>query len=368
VCDFGIPLLILACPVLYLKHRSIWLLRAPLALGVFLTTMALAVPTSVAAANQAEVRYLAPAIPLCFAVAVLAAWGLQFLKPKIKWTMIGLAAVSILVETGPEPLPRLLHSTALMYYHELAVPQIESYTPVIDWINTHVPAGSTIFVQPGYKNYPLMMRASKAIYAWQLDDNIEVFAPATPSKDESPTLEAVDPAGKEIVKISVTNGEDPTRAGVAAALIQAWNANPRAAAIARATGNATVILEIKAGATPRIFSSVKNARAGTLMKIKSIDPPRADFRDLPDIHFFGRVAPDFIIRFGTNGESADCETAFELLASRGIRYKFVKTIHLHWKDFYRPERLLHSFITVEPKDGDEIHVYQRITETGKADE
>jgi 4-amino-4-deoxy-L-arabinose transferase-like glycosyltransferase len=257
-CDFVILPLLLACPLLYLKTGSAWLLRAPMALVVFISTIALAVPTSLAQAHNAEVRYLAPAVPICIAIAIVAFAGLESLMPRLKWILLGLSAASILVEPAPGESTPMLGSTALLYYHELAVPQTESYTPVIDWINTHVPAGASIYVQPAYKAYPLMFRASKAVYAWQLKD-----------------------------------------------------------------------------------------------------PPRADFRDLPPIHFAGRIAPEYMIQFGSNSESDGIQQARHQLVLRDIYYKQIDTIHLNWKDLYRPERIWRSFVTVPPKDGEEIYIYQR---------
>jgi hypothetical protein len=257
-CNFVIMPLLLACPVLYFRTRSNWMLRAPMALVVAIFVLSLAVPTSLAQAHNAEVRYLAPDVPLCIGIGILAVWGMQALEPKLKWGLLALAGFSIFIDPTPDPGSSVFASTAVMYYHELAVPQVESYTPVIDWINTHVPAGSSIFVQPGYKAYPLMFRAGKAVYAWQLDD-----------------------------------------------------------------------------------------------------PPRADFKNLPDIQFFGRTAPDYLIRFGTNSESQAMDDARHQLAMRGIYYDQIKTIHLNWKDLYRPERLWRAFSTEPPKAGEEIYLYQK---------
>ena len=257
-CDFVILPLVLACPLAYVKNRSSWLLRAPLALLVFIFGIAMVVPTSVAQAHNAEVRYLAPAVPLCIGVAIVAVWGLQSLKPVLAWTVLAVAAVSMLIVPTGDGNAVTFGSTALMYYHELAVPQVESYSAVIDWINSNVAPGASIYVQPSYKAYPLMFRASKAVYAWQLND-----------------------------------------------------------------------------------------------------PPRPDFQGLPDIHFKGRVAPDYMIRFGSNGESSDFPKTMDLLAKRNVHYTLIETIHLNWKDLYRPERIWRSFVTVPPKDGDEIYVYRR---------
>jgi 4-amino-4-deoxy-L-arabinose transferase-like glycosyltransferase len=165
--DFVIVPLLLLCPLLYLKKRSAWLLRAPAALFVYLGVISLAVATSLSQANNAEIRYLAPVLPLCVAISTLAVWGLLSLKPIARNLILILVGMTLLIEPtdkGPQP------ATALLYYHELAVPQQESYTPVIDWINANVPTNASIYVQPGFKTYPLMLRAPKAIYAWQLTD------------------------------------------------------------------------------------------------------------------------------------------------------------------------------------------------------
>ena len=257
-CDFVVLPLVLISPLLYLACKCTSVLRAPMALIVFTATMGLAVPTSLAQAHQAEVRYLAPLAPLCIGVGIVAVYGLEFLKPNMRWFVLALAAVSTVVKPVTNSWHPVFDSSALLYYHELAVPQQESYTPVIDWINTNVPAGSSIYVQPGYKAYPLMFRAGQNVYAWQLTD-----------------------------------------------------------------------------------------------------PPRADFKNLPDIHFYGRVAPDYLIRFGTNSESAAMEDAINLLADRGVEYDLVKTVHLHWRDYYRPEKIWRSFVTVQPNDGDEIYIYKK---------
>ncbi len=261
-CDFVILPLLAACPLLYLKNRNPWQLCAPVALFVYIGVIALAVPTSLAQAHNAEVRYLAPALVLCIGVGIVAVAGLQLLEPPIQKLILGIAIASILIEPAPGSTSPVLGSTALLYYHELVVPQVESYTAVIDWINTHVPPGSSIYVQPGYKAYPLMFRAGKAVYAWQLSD-----------------------------------------------------------------------------------------------------PPRDDFRGLPDIHFYGRIAPDYMIRFGSNDESGDFPKAIDLLAARQIHYTLIDTIPLNWKDLFRPERIWRSFVTVPPGAGEEIYIYRKSPQT-----
>jgi hypothetical protein len=254
-CDFVIVPLLFLCPLFYFKRKSIWLLRAPLALVVYLGVISMAVATSLAQANNAEVRYLAPVLPLCVAVGILAVWGLNSMRAHVRNIMLLIVGVTLVIEptqSGPAA------GTALLYYHELAVPQQESYTPVINWINANVPPGDSIYVQPGFKTYPLMLRAPRAVYAWQLTD-----------------------------------------------------------------------------------------------------PPRADFRNLPAVHFHGRIGPDYMIQFGSTFESADLPRSLTDLGARGIHYKLVATLPYVWKDLYRPERIWHSFTTLTPGPGEEIYIYQK---------
>jgi hypothetical protein len=90
------------------------------------------------------------------------------------------------------------------------------------------------------------------------------------------------------------------------------------------------------------------------------DPPtREEYRALPDIHFEGRVAPDYMIAFGPWRK--EIGEAQDLLAPRGVRYRLVDTIPVYWQDLYRPEIIWRSFTTIEPGEGTDVRIYQRIT-------
>jgi 4-amino-4-deoxy-L-arabinose transferase-like glycosyltransferase len=365
-CDFVIVPLLAACPLLYFKSGSIWLLRAPLMLIIFVTTIAMVEPISLAKAMNAEVRYLAPALVPSIAIGIVAVAGLGAFKPKIRWTILAISIGTILVEPGVRGVPPVTASSALMYYYELVHPQIESYTPVINWINTNVPSGASIYVQPAYKAYPLMFRAGKAVYAWQLNGYFVIFTPTAPAEGEMPTLTANDASGKPLLSISVVNGPSPTDEQVSDALIAAWNSNPIAAEVAIATGYKSVTLTaVHPNQTLHITATVQHSRTGSLPQT-SDNPSRADFRDLPGIHFKGRIAPDYMIRFGTNSESEDLPQALVFLATRGFHYRLINTIHLNWKDLYRPERIWRSFTTVAPKQGEEIYIYQKVSPANPA--
>jgi hypothetical protein len=158
----------------------------------------------------------------------------------------------------------------------------------------------------------------------------------------------------------VVNPPGCTEKSVASALIDAWNNDPAAANIAFATGESKITLtSVRRGEVLHVAAPVTDQTGTTLLE-ETTTPARDEFRDLPDIHFKGRIAPDYLIRFGTNGESGDFPRAVDLLASRGIHYELLETIHLNWKDLYRPERIWRSFVTVNPEKGDEIYIYRRM--------
>lgn len=257
-CDFVIVPLLVICPFLYFSRKSNGLLRAPVALFVYLLIIALCAASPVTAGGKAEIRYLAPVLPLCIGIAILAVWAMASWNLLAKGvTLTVVAALSILLEPVLNGTWSVYGSTALPFYHELYRPQQEPYTPVIQWINAHVAAGKSVYVQPDYMCYPLMFHASKAVYAWQLTD-----------------------------------------------------------------------------------------------------PPKPEFAGLPAIHFQYRGVPDYMIAFGPwNKEIKEAQTA---LAPRGVRYKPIDTIKVYWKDQYRPERIWRSFVTVPPKAGEEIYIYQQV--------
>lgn len=256
--DFVIIPLLLACPALYLSRKNNWLLRAPLALLVFISVISLLTTHPITDAGAAEVRYLAPLLPLGIGIGILALWAVDQMNPRVKWAVVGLTCVTIFV-APPQPGERTITgATAIRFYHELYEPQQEPYTPVAAWINTHVTDGQSVYVQPGFMNYPLMFHAGKALYAWQLADPVK-----------------------------------PEYAHVDDALIQ------------------------------------------------------------------GRVAPDYLIAFGPYRKSIEQTQA--QLAARGVVYEQIDTVHVFWRDLFRPEKIWRSFVTIEPRAGEEVYVYRRVS-------
>jgi 4-amino-4-deoxy-L-arabinose transferase-like glycosyltransferase len=257
--DFIILPLLILCPLMYFSKRNQTLLRAPAALIVYIAIIAAAAAGPPTNRGNAEVRYLAPLLPLCIAISILTIWALEPLKPKIKWTVLAIAALTVLLEPDLSSDQPAFGPTSLLYYRELISPQQEPYTPMAQWINAHVPAGASVYVSPEWMASPLMFYAPKAIYAWQLTD-----------------------------------------------------------------------------------------------------PPKPEYVGLPDIFFKYRVAPDYMFACGPWAkEISEIQSA---LAARKIRYEQIDTIHVYWKDMFRPERIWRSFVTIHPKPGEEIYIFRRIAD------
>lgn len=164
--EYGpVPLLLLA-PLLWFRFRDPWLLRAPAALLAYLLVMALLAPTPIARSRYADVRYLAPLIPLCIAITV------RILAHA--WTVSRPAAV---VLAGLALFTNVLHLgvfraegsrvTLVQYARELLSPPPDPYSAAIAWVRRQVRDGQTIAVLPNHMTYPLMFHAPGPTYAWQ---------------------------------------------------------------------------------------------------------------------------------------------------------------------------------------------------------
>lgn len=179
-CEFGVGVLILACPLLYMAVRDRWLLRAPLALLVYVVAITLISPQPIAGQTVPTIRYLVPLIPLCIIIGVLA---IRTVTGRRMWLAVPLAIAAFgtnLLHGGPcAALGRRtifsdivcenrLRSTVLDYVRELRSPPHSSYAAAVEWIRKNVEPGQSIWVLPNYAAYPLMFHAPHALYAWQL--------------------------------------------------------------------------------------------------------------------------------------------------------------------------------------------------------
>jgi hypothetical protein len=166
-CEFCVLPVVALTPLLYLRHHCDWLLRAPLALAVYVATVSTISPQPVSLSRTADIRYLAGMIPLGIAIGVLAL-SVVSRKDVLLAASLGLLAFV----TNMFCLDPVLHggfrSTVFEYIGELLHPPGDPYTVAATWINAHVGPGQSICVIPDYMTYPLMFHAPQAVYAWQL--------------------------------------------------------------------------------------------------------------------------------------------------------------------------------------------------------
>ena len=164
-----LPLLIL-CPLLYFYRRVDWLLRAPAAMVVYVTIVAVCAASPVQGGFNAELRYAAPAIPLCMVIGVLAIWAMEGWKGKWQAAVLEVAFIGSVVQPFPSAHIPVFEPTAFLYYHELLVPQEEPYAATLAWMRDHVKDGESILTEPDWMMYPLMFADSRPVYAWQLNE------------------------------------------------------------------------------------------------------------------------------------------------------------------------------------------------------
>jgi hypothetical protein len=172
VNEFCIVPLIMLVPIIAVLRRDLWLLRGGVALLVYFAAVDLVEPHH-GAFPAAEVRYLAPIIPLCCVLEVRA----LLLAMKCRPALATLVAVPILgtnilsggtmFHSGVVTTP--LRSTFLCYLRELKTPPPDPYRAVSGWINTNLPPDASILVLPQYATYPLMFHSPQEVYAWQLN-------------------------------------------------------------------------------------------------------------------------------------------------------------------------------------------------------
>jgi len=86
-----------------------------------------------------------------------------------------------------------------------------------------------------------------------------------------------------------------------------------------------------------LFYRASKARYAEQLKNKK----EGQFQDLPDIHFYGQIPPEYVIAYGP--EVGLVNLSLERLEERGIHYAMIEQINLYWYDLIRPELFWHSF-------------------------
>jgi hypothetical protein len=162
-----LPLIVLALVAGFVQRKT-WMIRGCSALAIYVTFICAVSPQPVSLTSVADIRYMGPIIPLAIALEAGAIWVLLG-----RWPWLAIAAAVVIFGTnlfnGGPLLDRGFHSTICDYAGELMHPPPEPYTPTADWVNANIPEGGSVWVLPDYATYPLMFRAPRALYAWQLD-------------------------------------------------------------------------------------------------------------------------------------------------------------------------------------------------------
>jgi hypothetical protein len=185
-CEFfALPLLLLALGVGIYQRRT-WIMRGGVALAIYVAVIALTSPQAISQSLEAEVRYLAPVLPLALALQVGGLVGLLEKRAGLLAVAAALAFGTNLFNGGSF-LTWGMRSTILSYLGELSMPQAEPYTPTAAWINANVPENKSVWVTPYYATYPLMFAAPNVHYAWQL---------TWPARRDFTSLPPIDFAGR----------------------------------------------------------------------------------------------------------------------------------------------------------------------------
>ncbi len=180
-CEFGVGLLILLSPFLYLFKKDINLIRCPVAIVIYCISIALFSPQPNWLLKVANVRYLMALIPLCIFTSVLVIKNITNNKILLSVILAIIAFCTNMLNGGPfvgkdkdtnfskiiERQP--YRSSILEFTAELIHPHSSSYEIVSSWIKDNIDLKETIWVNPQFATYPLMHYAPKPIYGWQLN-------------------------------------------------------------------------------------------------------------------------------------------------------------------------------------------------------
>jgi 4-amino-4-deoxy-L-arabinose transferase-like glycosyltransferase len=231
--EFGIGLLLIACPIIALvarrsaQHRlgasyETWLLRGWLPLLIYAAVISVISVQPVARTSVADIRYLTPLIPLCIILATLC---LRIISGGKLWIAVPLALIAFgtnlfngswLPHFGPTR--DSMHSTPVRFIEELRSPPTDPYAVAAARVNQNTKPYETVFVWPDYMTYPLMYHAPRATYAWQIkspgrDPQLQNLAPIHYFGQGAPDLVILfglhDPAIMDALR-SAAGGKDYT--------------------------------------------------------------------------------------------------------------------------------------------------------------
>lgn len=181
--SLGVGGLLLLAPLLGVLYRSAWLLRGSLAVLVCCVVEGLVDPQSPEHIEIAQIRHLAPIIPLTLALAVLVIDRLWTMNRLLGLAVLLLASFTNVLNWGAlDPLTRL-RSYPYLWARELILQPKDPYSVALAYLKDQLPPGSlspspasdaspakvTVGVLPDYMRYPLMYHRPDLIYTWQIE-------------------------------------------------------------------------------------------------------------------------------------------------------------------------------------------------------
>jgi hypothetical protein len=157
--------MLIGLPAFYFT-RNTWLLRGLVALVCYVIVAAIVSPQSSSIFLFADVRYLAPLIPLCIGISAL----IIVLLTGGRWYFAAPLAVAI---SGFNILncpfsPNAWCSRPAEFMGELCNPRSTSISVAAKWIEDHLHEEESIVVYPNIFEPPLQYHAPKPLYAWHL--------------------------------------------------------------------------------------------------------------------------------------------------------------------------------------------------------
>ena len=170
-CEYGVGLVMAAAPLVAWWRRSPTLIRLFLAGLVYVGVTTLVSPQPVARALEADIRYLAPLIPLCVALTVLTIDRMLGGRLWLAGPLVALCVGSNILHL---PWDRLAwRSTIAEFAHELRKPRVVAGRVVADWLKAHAQPGATAWVTPGEWVAEPMVEAPQVVYGWQLEHDVD---------------------------------------------------------------------------------------------------------------------------------------------------------------------------------------------------
>lgn len=173
----GVGALLMAAPLIGFARRKIWLVRATIAVVLACVLDGLIDPQPLSVTDFAEIRHLAPVIPLTLAIAV----GVIDEVWSWKWwagaAVLVLSATTNVLNWGALQEGTRTRSVQYLWARELISPPVTSYDVAIGWLNAKVPAGATVGIDPNYMRYPLMFHCPDKVYSWQVDPRFRAKLP-----------------------------------------------------------------------------------------------------------------------------------------------------------------------------------------------